>query len=121
LVDAVVVKLGLLSRKYYFLVAGAVKVRNGQGVDLSEKLAFLDGPKGTIQVRRSSIASRQKIGLVEIGITEGKPQLDRYTSRSKLPLMTLCLIAKFVKSHAEIGMRTNVALPRPTILDGWLY
>ena len=121
LVDAVVVGLGLLSRKYCFLVAGAVMAQNGQGEHQSERLEFLDGPKGTIQVRRTRIASRRKTALGGVGTTERKPQLDRYTSRSKPPLMTLRLIAKFVKSPAETRMRTNVALPRQIFLDGELY
>ena len=116
-----IVGLGLLSRKYCFLVAGVVKVQNGQGEHQSERLEFLDGPKGTIQVRQTRIASRWKTGLGGVGTTERKPQLDRYTSQSKPPLMTLCLIAKSAKSLAEIGMRTNVALPRRKFLDGELY
>ena len=121
LVEAVIVVLGLLSRKYSFLVAGAVKVQNGQGEHQYGRLEFLDSPRGTIQVRRTRIASRRKTGLGGVGTTERKPQLDRYTSRSKPPLMTLCLIAKFVKSPAEKGMKTNVALPRRKFLDGELY
>jgi hypothetical protein len=76
------VRLGLLSRKYFFLVAGAVKVQNGQGEHQSERLESLDGPKGTIQVRQTRIASRRRTGLDGVGATERKPQLDRYTSRS---------------------------------------
>ena len=121
LIEAVVVGLGLLSRKYCFLVAGAVKVQNGQGEHQSERLEFLDGPKGTIQVRQTRIASRRKTGLCGVGTTERKPQLDRYTSRSKPPLTTLSLIAIFAKSPAEIEMRTNVALTRRKFLDGELY
>jgi hypothetical protein len=85
---------GLLSRKYWFVEDGAVKVQNGQGEHQSERLEFLDGPKGTIQVRQTRITSRRKTGLGGVGTTERKPQLDRYTSRSKLPLTTLSLIAK---------------------------
>ena len=48
LIEAVVVGLGLLSRKYCFLVAGVVKEQNGQGEHQFERLKFLDGPKGTI-------------------------------------------------------------------------
>ena len=121
LVEAAVVGLGLLSRKYCFLVAGAVKVQNRWGEYQSEKLKFLDSPKDTIQVCRTRIASWQKTGLSGIGTTERKLQLDQYTSRSKPPLMTLCLIAKFVKNPTEIGMRTNVTLPCWKILDGELY
>jgi hypothetical protein len=110
LVETVVVESGLLSRKYSFLVAGAAKVQNGQDEHQSERLEFLDGPKGTIQVRQTRIASRRKTGLGVVGITERKPQLDRYTSRSKPPLTTLCLRAKSAKSLAEIGTRTNVAI-----------
>ena len=76
LIEAVVVGLGLLSRKYRFLVAGAVKVQNGQGEHQSERLEFLDGPKGTIQVRQTRIASRRKTGLCGVGTTERKPQLE---------------------------------------------
>ena len=76
LIEAVVVGLGLLSRKYCFLVAGAVKVQNGQGEHQSERLEFLDGPKGTIQVRQTRIASRRKTGLGGVGTTERKPQLE---------------------------------------------
>jgi hypothetical protein len=115
------VRLGLLSRKYFFLVAGAVKVQNGQGEHQSERLESLDGPKGTIQVRQTRIASRRKPGLGGVGTTERKPQLDRYTSQSKPPLTTLSLIAKSANSPAEIGMKTNVALPRRKFLDAELY
>ena len=121
MVEAAVVWLGLWSRKYYFLVAGVVKVQGGQGEHQSEKLEFLDGPKGTIQVHRTRIASQRKTGLDGIGTTEQNPHLDRYTSRSKPPLMTLCLIAKSAKRPAEIGMRTNVAFARRIFLDGELY
>ena len=121
MVEAVVVGLGLLSRKYCILVADAVKVQNGQGEHQFERLEFLDSPKGTIQVRRTRIASRKKTGLGGVGTTERKPQLNQYISRSKLPLMTLCPIAKFVKSPAEIGMKTNVALPLRKFLDDELY
>ena len=115
------VRLGLLSRKYCFLVTGAVKVQNGQGEHQSERLGFLDGPKGTIQVRRTRIDGRQKTGLGGVGTTERKPQLDRYMSRSKPPLTTLNLIAKSAKSPAEIGTRTNVAFARLNVRDGGLY
>ena len=96
--------LGLLSRKYCILVAGVVKVQNRQGKHQSERLEFLDSPKGIIQVCQTRIASRKKTGLGGIGTTERKPQLGQYTSQSKLPLMTLCPIAKFVKSPTEIGI-----------------
>ena len=119
--EAVIVGLGLLSRKYCFLVAGAVKVQNGQGEHQSERLEFLEGPKGTIQVRQTRIASRRKTGLGGVDTTEQKPQLDGYTGRSKPPLSTLSLIAKSAKSPAEIGMKTNVALPRRKFLDAELY
>ena len=75
-----VVGLGLLSRKYCILVAGAVKVQNRQGEHQSERLEFLDSPKGTIQVRQTCIASQKKTGLGGVGTTERKPQLDQYTS-----------------------------------------
>ena len=116
-----VVGLGLLSRKYFLLEAGAVKVQNEQGEHQSGRHQFLDGPKDTIQVRQIRIASRRKIGLGGVGTTEQKPQLDQYTSQSKPPLTTLSLIAKSAKSPAEIGMRTNVALPRQKFLDDELY
>jgi len=121
LVEAVAVVLGFLSKKYCVLVAGAVKVQNGQGEHQSERLELLDSPKGTIQVRRTRIASRRKTGLGGVGTTEQKPQPDRYTSRSKPPLTTLSLIAKSAKSPAEIGMRTNVAFARGKVLHGGLY
>ena len=121
LIDNVVAGLGLLSRKYFFLEAGAVKVQKEQGEHQSERLEFLDSPNDTIQVRQTHIASRRKTGLGGVGTTERKPQLVRYTSRSKPPLTTLCLIAKSAKSPAEIGMRTNVALPRRKFLNGELY
>ena len=75
LIDNVVVGLGLLSRKYFFLEAasGVVKVQNEQGEHQSERLEFLDGPNDTIQVRQTRIASRRKTGLGGVGTTERKP------------------------------------------------
>ena len=107
---AAVVGLGSLLKKYCIVVTGVVKVQNGQGEHQSQKLEFPEGPKGTIQVYQTRIASRRKTGLGNDGITERKPQLDRYTGRSKTPLMTLCLIAKSGKNPAEIGKRTSGAL-----------
>ena len=69
-IDTVVVGLGLLSRKYCLLVAGAVKVQNRQGEHQPERPEFLDGPKGTIQIRQTRIASQQKTGLGGVGTTE---------------------------------------------------
>ena len=66
--------LGLLSRKYFLLEAGAVKMQNEQGEHQSGRHQFLDGPKDTIQVRQIRIASRRKIGLGGVGTTERKPK-----------------------------------------------
>ena len=73
LIDNVVVGLGLLSRKYFFLEAGTVKVQNKQGKHQSERLEFLDSPNDIIQVCQTRIASRRKTGLGGVGTTERKP------------------------------------------------
>ena len=63
MVEPDVVGMGLLLKRYWFLVAGGVKVQNGQGRHQSQRLEFPGGPKGTIQVYRTRIASRRRTGL----------------------------------------------------------
>jgi hypothetical protein len=57
----------LLSRKYWFLEDGAVKVQNGQSEHQSERLEFLDGHNGTIQVRQICIAD---VKLVSVALAQ---------------------------------------------------
>ena len=81
LIEAVVVGLGLLSRKYCFLVAGVVKVQNRQGKHQFERLKFLDGPKSTIQVRQTPIASRWT--LVFVAFAQLNENLNSINTRVK--------------------------------------
>jgi hypothetical protein len=67
---------GLLSRKYWFLEDGAVKVQNGQGEHQSERLEFLDGPNGTIQVRQTRIADGRLVSVALAQLNENPNSID---------------------------------------------
>ena len=77
LVVVVALRWGFLSRKSRVLVAGGVKVHNGQGGDPSELLQFPWRPRDTIQVQQTYTASRRNTALGGDGAIGRKPRLDR--------------------------------------------
>ena len=81
LIVVVVEGQGFLSRKCWILVAGGVKVHNGQGEYPSQLLEFPWRPRDTIQVRQTYTASQRNTALGGDGAVGRKPRLERQRNR----------------------------------------